>query len=299
MDKEKLDEKMAFLQTVAMPDQIAFTQGVKDYMKYRKTAVKSMEGCYAFLVRKGKEDSAEIGAKELKSRDVHLKDKLDAINKQKKGTIKTKVDEFSHIWIGKDLEQIECRLYLRIIQNNIHELAEKIIDECLKRNISLYFKFATGKRNDSFVFYTDYEHVQAIVDLIEEIYQKNPNLFLDADKLPPLWGKVGGFIGFMEEPQKEVLIYDTTLAKSANTYRTRLLDSIADDYERKGAEPQFLTTKNIGQFSLPLDISPRFFPLNNSSVEEMEKAGYNIGLIGTNPTDIFVATKNDTAGLNQ
>ena len=181
-------------------------------------------------------------------------------------------------------------MYLRLLPSNVYELASLLTIACAKNNLPTHFKFSPSSRIDTLVLYTDYDHVQKFVDIIDEIYQSNPKLFENSEKLHPLWGNVNGYIGFMEEPiiqakmSEKPLLY---LSKSANTYRTKLLDEISKFYKDKSITPTFITTKFLKKFASQLDIDASFLPLNESSVAELEKAGFNILEIGSKANSIF------------
>ncbi len=286
-----LQNKFDFLKTVKMPTQTDFRNCLIEYFDYK--VILSDAGKYGYFVLYHcddmKEDYNKLDLTLFTQKSADLMSTLTQLKQKHK--IDFENDDFFHIRIGESKAvTTECRLYLRILPHNIHNLASVLTKKCLERNLPTHFKFTT-LRLDSLVLYTDYDHAQNFVDIIEEIRQEQPSLFENAQKLHPLWGQINGYIGFMEEPVMRVPLNESYpsigyLAKSANTYRTRLLDEMANFYIKLHKRPDFVTTKFIKSFSSKLDIDPSYYPLNASSVNSLKTAGFNVELIGSKSMDI-------------
>lgn len=287
-----LSTKFEFLKTVKMPTQKQIYDCIIEYMNYK--GIIGDAGKYGYFVLYDNQDqknnenllNSEFLEKERKKFIEKIKN---SVQDDKK--INIEIDEFTHIKIN-DSEKVktECRLYLRLLPSNIYRLASLLTIACAQKNIPTHFKFSPSSRIDTLVLYTDYDHVQKFVDIIDEIYQTNPNLFEHSEKIHPLWGNINGYIGFMEEPIIRAKMCENPLlylSKSANTYRTKLLDEISKFYKDKSITPTFITTKFLKKFASQLDIDASFLPLNESSVAELEKAGFNILEIGSKANSIF------------
>ena len=287
-----LSTKFEFLKTVKMPTQRQIYDCIIEYMNYK--GIIGDAGKYGYFVLYDNQDqktnenllNSAFFEKERK-KFIEIIKTLVQDDKQ----INIETDEFVHIKINNSEKvKTECRLYLRILPNNIYRLASLLTIACAQKNIPTHFKFSPSSRIDSIVLYTDYEHVQKFVDIIDEIYQTNPNLFEHSEKIHPLWGNINGYIGFMEEPIIRAKMCENPLlylSKSANTYRTKLLDEISTFYKTQSIKPTFITTNFLRKFASKLDIDSSFFPLNESSVIELEKAGFNISEIGSNANYTF------------
>ncbi len=287
-----LSTKFEFLKTVKMPTQKQIYDCIIEYMNYK--GIIGDAGKYGYFVLYDNQDqktnenllNSAFFEKERK-KFIEIIKTLVQDDKQ----INIETDEFVHIKINNSEKvKTECRLYLRILPSNIYRLASLLTIACAQKNIPTHFKFSPSSRIDSIVLYTDYNHVQKFVDIIDEIYQTNPNLFEHSEKIHPLWGNINGYIGFMEEPIIQAKMSEKPslyLSKSANTYRTKLLDEISKFYKDKSITPTFITTNFLKKFASQLDIDASFLPLNESSVAELEKAGFNILEIGSKANSIF------------
>ena len=287
-----LSTKFEFLKTVKMPTQRQIYDCIIEYMNYK--GIIDGAGKYGYFVLYDNQDqkndenllNSAFFEKERK-KFIEIIKTLVQDDKQ----INIETDEFVHVKINNSEKvKTECRLYLRLLPSNVYELASLLTIACAQKNLPTHFKFSPSSRIDTLVLYTDYDHVQKFVDIIDELYQTNPNLFEHSEKIHPLWGNINGYIGFMEEPIIQAKMCEKPLlylSKSANTYRTKLLDEISTFYKTQSINPTFITTKFLRKFASQLDIDSSFLPLNESSVIELEKAGYNISEIGTNANSTF------------
>ncbi len=279
-----LKKKFEFLKKVEMPSQRQFTICLKEYIKYKGTLIDG--GKYGYLVYYNIEDLERADKQTstqfiLKEREL-LRNALIELKKSGK-KIETDADAFIHIWHHTDkIVKTECRLYLRIYPQYIFKLAKSLITECATSNLTTHFKFQPSSRLDTLVLYTDYENVQKFVDIIDGIKQSNPEFFTNSEKIHPLWGKINGYIGFMEEPIINVPLYEGSklnISKSANTYRAKLLNDMGEVLKNNPSTK--VTSGFIANYSQPLDIDHSFYPLNASSVKELKNAGYDVRLIGS------------------
>lgn len=132
----------------------------------------------------------------------------------------------------------EVRLYLKIDIENVVKLSDIVIGKALKNKIPLLFKIALNDgRNDNVVFYTDYENINAVANMIEETKKENPKLFKGCKVKNPLMATYKKYMGYGEEP----LIY--------GSYNSVRVDAMEDAFrELKKAyekDDKFLTKENI------------------------------------------------------
>lgn len=281
-----LEKKFEFLKTVKMPTQRQFNDCVKEYMEYNGAYTEG--GKYGYLVLYNnddqKKDQKSLNTDFYRSEFSKLSQKLQALVKEGK-KIKVEGGDFTHIKINDDIRQkTECRLYLRLLPHNTCKVASLLMTECAAAGLPTHFKFMPSSRLDSLVLYSSYDNVQAFVNIIDSINQQHPELFENAEKIHPLWGSVNGYIGFMEEPIISVPLQEglpVNISKSANTYRAKLLEDISQFFRELPNGLHYTTTKLIKKFSSRLDIDPRYFPLNESSIIELKNANYNIAEIGS------------------
>lgn len=287
-----LSTKFEFLKTVKMPTQKQIYDCIVEYMNYKGTIGDA--GKYGYFVlydnQDQKNDENLLNSAFFEKERKKFIEKIKTLIQDDK-QINIETDEFVHVKINNSEKvKTECRLYLRLLPSNVYELASLLTIACAQKNLPTHFKFSPSSRIDTLVLYTDYDHVQKFVDIIDELYQTNPNLFEHSEKIHPLWGNINGYIGFMEEPIIQAKMCEKPLlylSKSANTYRTKLLDEISTFYKTQSINPTFITTRFLRKFASQLDIDSSFLPLNESSVIELEKAGYNISEIGTNANSTF------------
>lgn len=305
-----LKTKYAFLKTVAMPNQNTILKCLNDYVNFESP--QKPEGKYGFMViyntedmiddetKLGKEPSFDQPAENdinllmdlnkkggpFKNDYRNLKLMLNDLAKQKLD-VHYDHDDFFNIYIGScDLVPTECRLYLRILPSKIFQVVELLTHKFVSAKIPVHFKFKPSTRLDSIVIYTSYENAQKIVDIIESIKNERLDLFKNAEKIHPLWGRINGYIGFMEEPKNiQKPTYQGKpfiVTKSANSFRTKFLDLIAEYCKTRENLPPFVTISFLRKFSECLDIDPRFIPLNASSTRALEEAKFDLNYIGSN-----------------
>lgn len=110
--------------------------------------------------------------------------------------------DFIHIYPFERASEINCRLYLNTTPDNSCKIGEYLLEECYNRHLRVYFKFDTaGTRNDSMLIYTNYQKVSEFVEILEQIKQQHPELFVGATKSGVLTAQVNDFISYGEEPE--------------------------------------------------------------------------------------------------
>lgn len=118
---------------------------------------------------------------------------------------------------------IEHRLYLNLDGVIIHEFAEILAKKCIKEKLPFYFKFDEDRyRADSFVVYSDTEHLLDYYQILQNIIQEKPE-FKDYIYEPPvLSGNIDGMIGYGSEPET----VKGQSRSSFNEKRAKLLDKV-------------------------------------------------------------------------
>lgn len=281
-----LERKFEFLKRVKMPTQKQFNICVKEYAQYKGAYVDC--GKYGYLILYNNQDQVadEKSLNEEFYEAEHSRLSLNVLELIKKGKkIIIDIDDFVHIKIDDEHRlQTECRLYLRLLPRNVYKVALLLMTECANAGLPTHFKFKHSSRLDNLVLYTNYDNAQAFVNIINSISQKHPELFKNSTNIHPLWGNINGYIGFMEEPVISVPVVEGgygNLDKSANTYRTKLLEGISKHFSEHPYGLCYATTSFIEKFASRLDIDSRYYPLNRSSVIELENANYNLEEIGS------------------
>ena len=126
---------------------------------------------------------------------------------------------------GKQVHQpaIEHRLYLNLDGIIIHEFAEMLAKKCIKEKLPFYFKFDEGGyRSDSFVVYSDTEHLLDYYQILQNIIKEKPE-FKDYIYEPPvLTGNIDGMVGYGSEPETK----KGQSRSSFNEKRADLLDKV-------------------------------------------------------------------------
>ena len=96
------------------------------------------------------------------------------------------------------INAISNRLYLNINRSQVEKLALMITNECQKRKIPYYFKYSNSiQRDDSFVIYSDNEHLEEYIEILDKIKQTG---IIKFGKPPILTGVINGYIGYGAEP---------------------------------------------------------------------------------------------------
>ena len=95
---------------------------------------------------------------------------------------------------------VEHRLYINIDLCSIHKLGKLFFEQCEKSHLPYHFKFRQDdERNDSFVVYSDSNHLLTYYHLLEEIINKHPDLKEHIHRPPLLTGVVDEWIGYGSE----------------------------------------------------------------------------------------------------
>lgn len=129
--------------------------------------------------------------------------------------------DFIHVYPFEYPSKIDCRLYLNTTPENSCKIGELLLKECYKKHMRVYFKFDTsGLRNDTMLLYTSYERVNDFVQILDQIKQKYPQLFVGAEKVSLLTARVSDCISYGEEPEYK--------HSSFNSERCDAIDNFVD-----------------------------------------------------------------------
>ena len=135
--------------------------------------------------------------------------------------------DFIHVFpngeVGEGRDKIDCRLYINFKSENLLAFVNELIGKALKTNTKLpYFKFytRTDNRNDDFLIYSSFEKAEQNIDLIEQVKAEHPELFDGTENMSRNLGKINGYIGYGDEPTKEMS------GESYNTVR----ENVTDDF---------------------------------------------------------------------
>lgn len=132
------------------------------------------------------------------------------------------VSDFIHIYPFERASEINCRLYLNTTPDNSCKIGEYLLEECYNRHLRVYFKFDTsGKRNDSMLVYTNYQKVSKFVEILEQIKQQHPELFVGATKSGVLTAQVNDFISYGEEPEYKHSSFNAERAAAIDEFTNR------------------------------------------------------------------------------
>ena len=142
---------------------------------------------------------------------------------------------------GKDDTQF--RLYLNISSKYITEVAKGLMQKCDQQNLPLYFKTSDNTEYaDTIIIYTSYRHAQPIVEILKQLKQERPEIFVGAEKTAKSEGQIAGFIGCGEEPDKKFLGGERS---SYNEERGKVVESLKGDFIIKNAK-QVITPNFAG-----------------------------------------------------
>lgn len=109
--------------------------------------------------------------------------------------------QISYSTTNKAIDNFQLRLYLNLEKDNVLPFVNLFLTECEEKKLPFYFKFANSdNRNDNIVIYTNYDMASKMVETIEEVKLKNPEIFNNCKVTNPLMGVIHGYIGFGEEP---------------------------------------------------------------------------------------------------
>lgn len=161
-----------------------------------------------------------------------------------------------------------CRLYLNLDVKNALKVGALLSKDCQEKDIPLYFKFWTGKneRNDPFVIFTNYDHIQDIVNIIQKYEMTNPELFVGATNANPFLARVDENIFFGEEPAKKGTSFSRARAKAIDAFFKKYngygeLLKLDDDELKK-----IITNRNLEPFFNEFGLSIKTPYLNDESV---------------------------------
>jgi len=154
----------------------------------------------------------------------------------------------------------QTKLYLNIKLKNRVELADKLIEKAMQKDLPLTFKFALDDdRTDNFVFYTNFCEVKETADMIDEIKAEYPDLFEDCKVCNPLLAKYRGYMGFGEESyvssynfgRSDILLETySELAKKYNYDKNTLTDEELKSEFKKQCYNKLIDPENFSRNKL-------------------------------------------------
>lgn len=171
-------------------------------------------------------------------------------------------------------QNISCRLYLNLDVPNALSLGVLLSEKCIEKDIPLYFKVWTtrNERNDTFIVFTNYDHVQEIVEIIQEFEETKPELFKGATNANPFLARVDNYIFFGEEPSDNGSSF-TRLRAMALTEFFKHFNSLGE-LEKADAEnlSKIITDANLEPFFTKFGISIKkpFLNLEEQPLKEQE-----------------------------
>lgn len=196
--------------------------------------------------------------------------------KEDKYFICVKTDEL----YNKDFKDFDysVRLYINLPTGVLLDFAREFLDKAYLEEFPALLKILNNDyRFDTITIYTDYEYVEKIINVIEDIRLNNKNMFKDVGPVNNLLGKVNDYIGFGEQTNTE----DTYFSS-----RTGALSSIQNlagiELLKKGilAEEKKIIFKSDGSsFTvseyLSVLIEKNIIKLIESKIDYLESQGYD------------------------
>lgn len=173
----------------------------------------------------------------------------------------------------QNFNDTNCRLYLNLDVKNALKFGGLLSDDCMEKDIPLYFKFWTGKneRNDPFVIFTNYDHVQDIVDIIQKYEMSNPELFVGASNANPFLARVDENIFFGEEPARKGASFSRVRANAIDAFFKKY-NGYGELLKKEDDELKtIITNENLEPFFNDFGISIKTPYLNNESTIGFKK----------------------------
>jgi len=136
--------------------------------------------------------------------------------------------DFLHVYPFKNRkfsDPLDVRLYMNIPPINASIIGMLLTSVCKDQSLPLYFKFWTkaNQRNDQFLVYTTYKDAPKIVEILNQIKQEYPHLFIGATLNNSLYSKVNDYIYFGETPNSELKSFNSARAKAFDEYFKKFL----------------------------------------------------------------------------
>lgn len=95
------------------------------------------------------------------------------------------------------LNNMEHILFVNVKRDKMYEFAQKFVEVCDKKNTPYNFKFMNyDERDDFFQIFSDSEHLNKFINIIQRIRNYNPDLFDFEKELPLLSGKIDTCISY-------------------------------------------------------------------------------------------------------
>lgn len=193
-------------------------------------------------------------------------------------------DKTNHLFVyvkpsalHRKFTKCECRLYLNLKPKNAITMGAILGELCEEKNIPLCYKFwtADNERNDSFLVYTNYDHVAEIVDEIKKIEKTNPELFAGSTQANPFLARVDNFIYFGEEPKKYPVSFTRARANAISDFvKTVGKDNLLDLMQKEELDTA-ITNADLERYFKKYGISVYNPYLNLETQKELDEAQNN------------------------
>ena len=126
------------------------------------------------------------------------------------------------------------RLYINILRENVAKFSTQLIEELQDENF--YFKFisdnqlAKTDRSESIVFYTNTDEVEKIVQSIDRIRQKKPQLVANTKGVNPFMKKINDFTGYAPDVDGTYITENNKKINISPSFNTLLSHVLEDSY---------------------------------------------------------------------
>lgn len=128
----------------------------------------------------------------------------------------------NNIYTGQNMDWVtEHKLYINT--DGVEDcVVEMFVLECIKKGLPYYVKYSPNiSRDDMIVIYSDGEHLNDYIKILDTIFKDNPWLAPHMCEPPVLTGKIGDYIGYGSEP--------TTKGESYHQKRARIIEDALKD----------------------------------------------------------------------
>lgn len=104
---------------------------------------------------------------------------------------------------------VKHRLYVGCQNQDMWKLAKLFKNKCEERKIPFYFKVgASTERDDKMVIYADTDNLENYINILQEIAREHPDIVQRCGEPPALTGRIDGWIGIGDEPNKSHSSYN-------------------------------------------------------------------------------------------
>lgn len=121
-------------------------------------------------------------------------------------------------------EKREHSLYLNIDRRYIYKFIDVFVNECFKKQKNFDFKFNNiSKRDDCCIIYASNENFEDMINMINLVFEKNPELFEHVNKPPVMTSPITDYIGYSSYSEDN----------SYNSVRSNLISKSIDKTTRE------------------------------------------------------------------